>query len=96
MHSPLRMGSLHAFCDAVYLDPDYRGHGIQLIRWCDRELAALGVVKAFISDRPRVRLGHGRTSGRLGKVLTRLGYTESEVVYAKLLGDHNVRRKQSP
>ncbi len=95
MASPIRRTTLHGFCDTIFMDPEFRGHGLGLIRWCERELSVLGVKKVFIADRPRLRLGHGRNSARLGKVLTRLGYSESEVVYAKLLGEPDVRRKQS-
>lgn len=96
MVSPLRRHSLHAFCDAVFMDTQFRGHGVRLVRWCERELEVLGVVKAFISSRPHVHLGHGRSSGTLGDLLAHMGYTLTETVYAKLLGAHNVRRKQEP
>lgn len=96
MHSPLRKGTLHAFCDAIFVMPETRGHGLRLIRWSERELEALGVVKMFMSSRPHVRLGKRQTSGKLGDVFIRLGYEETETVYAKVLGAPNVQRKQSP
>jgi GNAT superfamily N-acetyltransferase len=96
MASPIRRTTLHGFCDTIFMDPQFRGHGLRLVRWCERELSLLGVHKVFIADRPRLRLGHGRHCARLGNVLTRLGYSEAETVYAKVLGDPNVQRKQGP
>ena len=96
MASPLRRHSRHAFCDAIFMDPRFRGHGVRLVRWCERELQVLNVVKIMISSRPRVRLGHGRTSGTLGDLLDKMGYTLVETVHGKLLGASRVRRKQKP
>lgn len=79
--------SLHAFCIGIYVDPAHRGFGsLALIRWCERELAAKGVVKLYLSARNQ----------RQCDLFQKMGYKSSETVHTKLLGAQNVRRRHSP
>lgn len=85
--------TLHAFCSAIYVDPDHRGlASYYLLRWCPAALAALGVKKVYMASKPHVHLKNDRAT--LGTILNGLGWTLSEEVYCLLLGDHH--GKQHP
>ena len=88
--------TLHAFCDAIYVDPAYRGPAsLGLIDWCERMLAAEGVRKIYISERIPTDLSEQDKAARLGALLTALGYTMSERRHSKVLGGGHVRRRSS-
>lgn len=72
MHS----GVLHATGDLLTLDPDYRGHLYAMLVRLLPALRELGVKRALFGDRP---------PGHLAKVYKRLGFSDMEHVYAKVL-----------
>lgn len=69
----------HAYQDALYLRPDMRrgSLGMDFIRWCDEQLASMGVdvVHQMVPAKGR----------DFGPVLTRIGYEQSEIVYTRRL-----------
>lgn len=69
-------GLLTATQDLVYVRPDKRGFGHRFIAWCDEQLrdAGVGMVRRGISPR-----------ADWGKILMRMGYYQSEIVYAKII-----------
>lgn len=71
--------SLQAVQDVLYVDPDQRlGRvGIDLIRFCDRELRRDGVQAVY----HHVKLAHPA----LGVLLAREGYEHVEAIYSKRL-----------
>ncbi len=89
--------TLHAFCSAIYVDPDHRGlASYYLLRWIPEALAALDVKKVYMASKPHVHLGSGETSATLADVLQGLGWTLSEEVYCTLLGArHGKQRPRS-
>ena len=78
-HHAQNAGSLEASADAIYLRPDRRigRAGIELIKFADRALAAMGVRKVYHAVRHRAR--------DFGPVLERLGYQSTETIYARKL-----------
>jgi GNAT superfamily N-acetyltransferase len=84
---------LHAFCEGIYVDPPYRGHGLALVLWCERTLAEEGVRRIYISERISADLSDNNKPARLGALLTALGYTMSERRHSKVLGGGHVRRR---
>lgn len=76
--------TLHALNDVIYVDPEERkgGLGLRLVRKSERLLAEIGVVKVFYHTKVHVL----SERGTVGAVLERLGYTQVERVYAKLIG----------
>ena len=80
--------TLHAFCSAIYVDPEHRGlASYYLLRWCPPALAALGVRKVYMASKPHVHLKNDRAT--LSDVLHGLGWVLSEEVYCLLLGDQH-------
>jgi len=76
-HPHYRPGTLVAFCDAIYLAPSHRGaDGVRLIRFTERELAALGCALTHQTVSPK------RDHSRL---LERLGYECTDITFAKRL-----------
>lgn len=71
-------GSLQAWQDVMYLDPDYRRWrtGIGLIRFAEARLKAEGV---------QVVYHHAKRTNRVGELLGRLGYELVDEIYAKRL-----------
>lgn len=68
--------------DVIYVDPEYRGVGGKVIRWCETALAALGVKKVLYHTKPNVLVKEGKT---VGDLLEHMGYNHVESVYGKLL-----------
>lgn len=78
--------TLHAFCIAIYVEPECRGFGsLALIRWCERELTALGVKKIYIASK----------TPRQCDLFKKLGYVVSETMHSKLLGVDRERRNST-
>jgi len=68
---------LHAFCNAIYVEPEHRGPAsLWLIHWCEKRLEQRGVRKIYIASK----------TATLSDLLTKLGYEWSETVHCKLLG----------
>lgn len=78
-HHPQNAGSLEASADALYLRPDRRQgrNGIELIKFADEALRAMGVRAVHHSVR--------HNSRDFGPVLERLGYQSTETIYARKL-----------
>jgi GNAT superfamily N-acetyltransferase len=75
MHSrSLRM----AVCDTIWVAPEHRrtGAGVRLIRFCEAHYRAAGCGMICIA---------AKTLNRVGEMLERLGYGESERTYTKEL-----------
>lgn len=88
--------TLHAFCSAIYVDPEHRGlASYYFLRWIPNALAELGVKKAYMASKPMVHLGSGKTSATLGTVLGGLGWKLSEEMWCILPGGDNERRHGS-
>lgn len=78
-HHPQNASSLEASADAIYLRPDRRHgrNGIELIKYADQALQAMGVRKVYQTVRHNAR--------DFGPVLERLGYQSTETIYARKL-----------
>ena len=68
--------SLWAQEDIIYIDPDRRGVGMFLIKWCDEELKKLGV--QVVSH--HIKFAHDWSSA-----LERLGYEKQDMILTKRL-----------
>lgn len=68
--------SLCAVQDIIYIDPDRRGRGILFLRWCDEELAKLGV---------QIVTHHVKATHNFGPALERSGYKLQDLLYTKRL-----------
>lgn len=67
---------LAAAQDVLYLDPDYRGRmvGFKFIKWCDEQLAEIGV---------DVITQHVKVSHNWGALLDRIGYAHTENIWSR-------------
>ncbi len=66
-----------AFCTAWYVLPRYRGFAVVgLLRWCEQRLKEIGVRQTYIAAK----------TDRQRDFLIACGYSQSEVMMAKLLG----------
>jgi len=74
------LNSLSAFTDVYYIDKEYRkGYvGIKLFRFVEESLRARGVQKMFTGT---------KLSLDMGKLFEFLGWTETERLYTKYIGD---------
>ncbi len=80
--------SLWALNDVLYLDPDERRGmaGARLVKQAERLLAEVGVKKIIYHTKLHLRsLGRDPEHGTVGDLLSRLGYTHVENVYAKMI-----------
>ncbi|MGH9931180.1 MAG: GNAT family N-acetyltransferase [Pyrinomonadaceae bacterium] len=70
--------SLFAMVDVFYLLPEYRksGHGVALFKFAEQEFRRIGVKKIFTGTKKHLDLS---------ALFTRLGYTESDIMFTKLL-----------
>lgn len=75
--------SLTAYTDLYYLRKDCRKGwlGVRMLKFVDKTLAARGVVRVFTST---------TTAEDNSSLLIRLGYTETQRTFTKLLGEPNV------
>lgn len=64
--------------DVLFVDRQFRGRGLSLLRYCDRMLKIEGV-NTVIQCVPN--------GGEWGTILKRMGYHEQETAYAKTLGE---------
>jgi len=73
-------GSLSAFTDVYYLAPDQRRGlaGVKLFREVEKTLKARGVEKLFSGT---------KVSLNMGPIFERLGWTLTEHLYTKFIGD---------
>jgi hypothetical protein len=85
----------HAFCDAIYVEPERRGlASLWLLDWCEQALTpASGVCKLYISERIPTGLSDRDKAARFGSLLALRGYTMAERRHCKILGGANVRRR---
>lgn len=74
--SPHFKNTLQAFQDLVYLAPEYRGHGRDFLKWCDKALKSLDVSIVYHFT---------KTKRDFGPVLESLGYEHVETVFARRL-----------
>lgn len=72
--------TLHAFSDIHYLLPEYRVgmNGLLLVKFFEKSAQERGVFKGFIAT--KVKNDHSI-------IFERLGWTKTEIVYSKLLGE---------
>lgn len=78
--------TLHAFCTAVYVDPDHRGFtSLAFLAWCEGELKTAGVRKLYVTAKRPEQCD----------LFEKLGYAFSETTYSKLLGVNHVGRHRS-
>jgi hypothetical protein len=68
--------SLQAVQDIIYVDPNKRGFGARLIKWCDEQLKAEGV---------QVVYHHVKVAHNFGPLLERMGYQLVDLIYGKRL-----------
>lgn len=68
--------------DAIFVDPDHRGIGGELVRTCETLLANLGVKKVLYHAKLDVFVKSDKT---VGDLLEAMGYTHVENVYGKVL-----------
>jgi L-amino acid N-acyltransferase YncA len=75
--------TLHGITDVYYLLPKYRRGrtGIRLFQRVEAEMRALGVEKLFTGVKLHT------ADGQSGRLFEYLGYTPTETLYTKLLGD---------
>ncbi len=67
---------IFAFCQEIYLHPEHRGHGAELVRVIERELRGRGAAKLLFSS---------KESTRAEELFGALGYAPSERSWGKLL-----------
>jgi GNAT superfamily N-acetyltransferase len=67
---------LFAYSHALYVAPERRGHGLELIRTVEREMRGRGVKKAFFLI---------KRGTEYGAIFERLGYEPGEEAWGKLL-----------
>jgi GNAT superfamily N-acetyltransferase len=74
----------HVFACSVtlYIAPEHRGHGPELIRLVEREMRGRGVSKIFLAGKQSAQKGERST---LESLLPEMGYTLSETSFGKLL-----------
>jgi len=65
-----------AFSHSIYVAPEHRGHGLELIRLIEREMRGRGVSKIVFNAKDRTGFG---------TVLEGLGYAGMEQAWGKLL-----------
>jgi GNAT superfamily N-acetyltransferase len=69
--------TVHAFCTAIYVEPESRGLGsYMLLPWCEAHLPAFGVRKIYVAAKTE----------RQRDLLAKSGYVLSETVHSKILG----------
>lgn len=71
-----------ALFQATYIMPEYRGHGLRLIRYAEKVAKALECTEIKISISKRSKSRDGRP---LSTLFTLIGYTFKEVVFTKRL-----------
>ena len=67
---------LFAHCYAIYLAPEHRGHGPDMIALIEREMRGRGATKVFFAT---------KDATSFGRVFGALGYRRSETSWGKLL-----------
>jgi len=68
-------GKFEGWCDAFFPSPEYRGVGLNLVRYCDRELAKEGIERAY----HQVRDSHPN----FAELLTHMDYKPVARVFGK-------------
>ncbi len=64
---------LQASSEAIYIEPEHRGVGLDMLRMADKELKALGVQE----------INYVWSDDRLAKILTKMGYKPKYQVWSK-------------
>ena len=75
-HHPHYKQSLMAVQDIIFIDPERRGVGLFLIRFCDAELKKIGV---------QVVSHHVKFAHDFSKGLERMGYEKQDIILTKRL-----------
>ena len=70
--------TLYGSNDVVFLHPAHRGHGMDFITYCEKELRDLG--------RNVITL-HVKNTFNFGPAIEKLGYELTDLIYQKWLGD---------
>lgn len=68
--------TLYAIQDIVFIDPERRGSGLFLIKFCDEELKKIGV---------NIVMHHIKIKHDWSKALERLGYERQDIILTKRL-----------
>lgn len=68
--------SMVARQDIIYIDPQHRGVGLFLLKWCDEQLKSLGV---------QIVCHHVKAVHNFGPSLQRMGYELQDLIYTKRL-----------
>lgn len=80
------VGSVQATNDVIWALKEWRGRvGLALIVEAERFLTEKGVDRITYSCKTHLNLLHGAHGGRLGSLLSRLGYRQIEAVYEKVI-----------
>lgn len=82
---PHNRTTFQALEDTFWLSPKFRKGwvGINFLKAYETALAELGVVKAYLHERPELT---GDRSATVGKLFERLGWRRGDVTYSKLIG----------
>lgn len=74
--NPHYRSSVQAVQDILYVDKQYRGKGLEFIKWCDEQLKAEGVQAVY---------QHVKQAHNFGPALERIGYELVDLIYARRL-----------
>lgn len=74
--NPHYKSSIQAVQDVIFVDPERRGMGGALIKYCDEQLKAEGVQKTY---------HHIKAAHNFGPLLERIGYELVDLIYCRRL-----------